>query len=365
MSSINTNGIDVNYPVPGTNNNSQGFRNNFAAIKTNIDTAASEITDLQNKAVLKSALANTTLNNDMANTLISNAVTRSFRASTYNLGNALSGTVIVNASLGDFIYGNVAENVTLEFGSWAPVGTAQRIVLQLGTSNRDAVISLPPECVSNGSGGTGILENYANISNVSTTTFPVNVDLVTYQLETTDCGNTIYITPLNRPFQSTQIVKRTPPSTGQLGDEKGTMSIGTGSFVESTVASTTSSDFLVTTDTGDYYVGLPVVLTGNSWESNIIVGTTYYISNIANSTHFKISGNANASGNINLLGGTGNLFINPVNYMYVAVDDYTANVYTKTISTTTAPNVITLSSSTANIAVTILLYFQEMWQMLT
>ena len=37
MSTINTNGIDVNYPVPGVNNNSQGFRDNFAAVKTNLE----------------------------------------------------------------------------------------------------------------------------------------------------------------------------------------------------------------------------------------------------------------------------------------------------------------------------------------
>ena len=37
MSSINTNGINTNYPVPGVNNNSQGFRDNFAAIKTNLN----------------------------------------------------------------------------------------------------------------------------------------------------------------------------------------------------------------------------------------------------------------------------------------------------------------------------------------
>ena len=92
MSSINTNGINVNYPVPGVNNNSQGFRDNFAAIKTNLDTAGTEITDLQNKVVLKAALDNSTLNNDMANTLISNALTKNFRASTYNLGNSISGT---------------------------------------------------------------------------------------------------------------------------------------------------------------------------------------------------------------------------------------------------------------------------------
>jgi hypothetical protein len=53
MSAINTNGLDVNYPIPGQNNSSQGFRNNFASIKTNLDTAGSEISELQNKVVFK------------------------------------------------------------------------------------------------------------------------------------------------------------------------------------------------------------------------------------------------------------------------------------------------------------------------
>ena len=55
MSQINTNGINVNYPVPGQNNSSQGFRDNFAAIRTNINTASTEITDLQAKVVVKAA----------------------------------------------------------------------------------------------------------------------------------------------------------------------------------------------------------------------------------------------------------------------------------------------------------------------
>ena len=109
MSAINTNAINTNYPVPGVNNNSQGFRDNFASIKTNLDTAGSEITDLQSKVVVKQALANTTLNNDMANTLISNASTRSFRATSYNLGGAINGVTKVDASLGDVQYGTVAE----------------------------------------------------------------------------------------------------------------------------------------------------------------------------------------------------------------------------------------------------------------
>ena len=98
MSQINTNGINTNYPVPGQNNSSQGFRDNFSQIRTNLDTAANEITDLQNKVVVKAALDDTVINNDMANTLISNASTRGFRSTSYNLGNALSGTVLVNAN---------------------------------------------------------------------------------------------------------------------------------------------------------------------------------------------------------------------------------------------------------------------------
>jgi hypothetical protein len=108
MSNIDTNGIDVNYPVPGVNNSTQGFRSNFTAIKTNLDTAGNEITNLQQNVVLKAALANSTLNNDMANTLIANASTLGFRSTTYNLGNALTGTVLINASIADVHYGQIA-----------------------------------------------------------------------------------------------------------------------------------------------------------------------------------------------------------------------------------------------------------------
>ena len=76
MSNINTNGINSSYPVPGVNNSTQGFRDNFSSIKTNLNTAYEELSDLQDKVIVKSALNSTALNNDMANTLISNASVR-------------------------------------------------------------------------------------------------------------------------------------------------------------------------------------------------------------------------------------------------------------------------------------------------
>jgi len=50
-SEIDTIGLNQNYPVAGEDNDSQGFRDNFTNIKTNLDTAKSEITDLQNNVI--------------------------------------------------------------------------------------------------------------------------------------------------------------------------------------------------------------------------------------------------------------------------------------------------------------------------
>ena len=225
-SQINTNGIDTNYPVPGQNNNSQGFRDNFAQIRNNLNTASAEITDLQTKAVLKAALDNSVLNNDMANTLISNASVRSFRHTTYNLGNALSGTILVDASRADYQFGSVQGNTTLQFGGWAPTNTEQTITLRLTVANANAVISFPSAAVStNDNYGVTLLENFNLVGNTATLTAPANVSAIELDLTTTDCGNTISITPTNRPYQSTQIVDRAVPPTGIQGDRNGAVAV--------------------------------------------------------------------------------------------------------------------------------------------
>ena len=46
-SNISTTGLDEQFPVAGRDNDSQGFRDNFANIKTNLDYAKTEIDDLQ------------------------------------------------------------------------------------------------------------------------------------------------------------------------------------------------------------------------------------------------------------------------------------------------------------------------------
>lgn len=357
MSAINTNGINVNYPVPGVNNNSQGFRDNFTSIKTNLNAAGTEITDLQNAVVVKTSLANTSINNDMANTLISNASTRGFRATTFNLGSAISGTVLINASLGDVQYGTIAANTTIQFAGWAPSGTQSNVQLQLNIANTDAVISFPSQVSMTGSYGIETVENFANIANVPTITAADGVSQLDFRFSTLDCGNSITIEPFNRPRQATQVQQRIVPPTGLPGDKTGAVATGT-SINQLTITSTSASDYFSTTDTTQLYTDLPVVFTGTSFEANITAGTTYYVRNVSTNTYFTVSSTV-GGGNVNLAGSTGKMFANPQGYIYIATDDYRATENPVVVTQTYTNGNVILSSGYGTLEVNAPIVFAE------
>ena len=243
MSAINTNGINTSYPVAGVNNNTQGFRDNFTSIKNNLTTAATELTDLQNKVIVKSALKGSSLNNDMANTMISNVLTKSFRASTYNLGNNISETQVVNVSQGDVQYGTIVGNTTLSFGGWAPEGTQSNVevIFNIDANAAGSVITLPstkigPELQPTEGMTLSVktLENYDSSNNfvgfptadatfTNTLTIPYGVNKLHYVFSSTDCGSTIEVTPVDRPRKAASVVTRTPSGIGQVGDTAGSV----------------------------------------------------------------------------------------------------------------------------------------------
>jgi hypothetical protein len=290
MSSINTNNLNVNYPVPGVNNSTQGFRDNFTSIKTNLNTAGTEITDLQNKVVLKAALDGQTLNNDMANTLISNATTRSFRASTYNLGNNVQGSTTINVSQGDVQYGTITANTTLNFGGWAPVGTQSNVELNFTIANASAFIIFPTT-TNDGSNipSVGVsttvfqLENYSSNTTPSPgntytnqVSVPAGVTQLNYLVSTTNCGTLIDIYPVNRPKKSTAIINGTPPVTNAAAT--GTLTAAT----NSTSVTGAGTLFLTELTAGR------VIL--NS--SNVVIGT---VNAIASNTALTLTANANVA----------------------------------------------------------------------
>ena len=225
-SAINTGSMSVSYPTPGVNNSTQGMRDNWASIKTNLDSAGTEISDLQGKALLKSALVGTTLNNDMANAQISNAVTLGFRASTFNLGNNLANTVLVDLTNGDVQYGTITANAQLQFAKWAPSGTQSNVELILTVANTAAVLSLP----TNIKHGVTTIKNYlGNGSQPGGQIAMVDDREVQYVFSTLDCGANVTISPVNLPRKTEQVIKRIVTSkTGRSGDLAGDVAIGAG-----------------------------------------------------------------------------------------------------------------------------------------
>ncbi len=79
MSNIDTSNIDATYPTAGRDNDTEGFRTNFAAIKTGLEAAMTEISELQDKAVLKSQLVDSSeLDNDLAGNTVQNGTYSQF-----------------------------------------------------------------------------------------------------------------------------------------------------------------------------------------------------------------------------------------------------------------------------------------------
>lgn len=129
-SSINTSGINVNYPVAGVDNNSQGFRDNFSAIATQFTTAASEITALQNNAVVSNS-ANNFNGNTQQNLNLLQSTEQAYQFST-GLG---VGSATLNWENGAYQFAaTTTDNGTrsLSFSNFGSAGRAARMTVELG-----------------------------------------------------------------------------------------------------------------------------------------------------------------------------------------------------------------------------------------
>lgn len=245
MSNINTSSINITYPTPGVNNSTQGFRDNFSNIKLALDTTKTELSDLQSKAVVKSALTGTSINNDMNNTMISNCLTRSFRASMYDLGSDLTGLIVIDTTKGDVQVGTIKGDVQFDFSKWAPSGTEAQVKLKLkiDSTAMDANIIFPNSKIDGHTGlvkegpttSIRILENYASNNYphlpedekdflyTNGVSIPYGATELNYTITTTDCGTTIDVMPTNRSTTASTIEVRSGITNafGVQGDTTG------------------------------------------------------------------------------------------------------------------------------------------------
>ena len=207
-SAINPNDIDGTYPVAGQDNNSQGFRDNFTNTKTNFQYAASEITDLQAKAVLKAALTGTALNNDMAGSPLSNATISDFSAIAAILGTT-SGSVTIDYTSGHYQTVTTSGSISLAFTNFPAAGSFGLVRVQVTITSIAYTLTLPAAV----SVGTSNLQGYS--SNVITFN---QAGTYTYDFTTSNGGTTISV------FDSSQ--NQDPiylPSTQNLGSGSGAL----------------------------------------------------------------------------------------------------------------------------------------------
>ena len=222
-SNINPQNIDGAYPVAGQDNDSQGFRDNFTNTKTNFQFAAAEITDLQNKAVLKAALTGTVLNNDMGGSILSNAQLQDMSETRVALG-TVTGAQTINYAAGSYYTLTTSGSVSIAFTNFPPAGQLGRVRLQITVASIAHTLTLPAAV----SVGTANIQGYsANIITFNQTgTFE-------FEFETNDGGSTITIIDQNRNLDPMYL-----PSSEDLADAGAASLTKTTSFFTTAAAET-------------------------------------------------------------------------------------------------------------------------------
>jgi hypothetical protein len=195
-----SNNYDAAYPVAGQDNNTIGFRQNFASIQQNFQYAKDEITALQTNTVQ----AGGNVLNDLNGAVIYDAKLQNQSYADINLGNTAN---IANVSIANVNYTMAAyqsltptADTTIIF-SGLPANAAAILTLSI-TANAASNIATPytvtiPNVSSATSGVIGLSGNILSFPRTNSTIAGTH----TYQLLTTTGGSAFTITPLSTPTQ--------------------------------------------------------------------------------------------------------------------------------------------------------------------
>jgi hypothetical protein len=304
-SQVNPNNIDGTYPVAGQDNDSQGFRDNFTNIRNNFTFVKAEIEDIQNKAVLKSALLNTTLSNDFAGNAIVNPTLTAWRETYNNIG-AVSGSVTINFTNGNFQKITMAGSTTLTF-SWPSNASSQYASIKLWVSNPNSAYVLTfPNSLTLGN-PSSIIGFSGNTITFSSTEISNSTDYF-FEIFTVDGGTTLGIRDLgrNRDFDGNTF------SVAGSFTANGTATLGSGSsnvVVAATTGSTSSTTGALVVNGGVGVSGNTFV-NGNLIINNGIINPDYLLANVVTGQNLFANVNYNRFiANCSPTGTVANLFI--------------------------------------------------------
>lgn len=184
MSLISTSGINTAFPVPGVDNSSQGFRENFAGIVAALTTATSEITALELNTVKVNAANNFNFVGSISGAKIKN--------SGYAAINTGSITGDLDFAVASFHKVAISTSTTFLVANWPAISTNTFAQLRVEIAPTTST-SVP----INFSGGVGVIKKESSVvlPYVSTST-----NSTVWDLWTTDGGATVFLKFVGGPY---------------------------------------------------------------------------------------------------------------------------------------------------------------------
>lgn len=205
-SRVNPNTVNPNFPLPGQDNDSRGFRDNFSAIRDNFIYLRDELDDIQSKVILKSPLTGQTTASNNFSSNVSKLVDVGLNSEYYVLNSRTGvGTVSLNYAVGNNYYITTAGDTTLQISGW-PTGDLGIMRVWFNVTSQYHRIMFPNVQYV----GTGTIQGW----NSRVLTFR-SAGIYGFNLYSPNGGNTVLIEDISRP---NRVENRTPPVIGQPGD---------------------------------------------------------------------------------------------------------------------------------------------------
>ena len=177
--------VDGTYPKAGQDNSSQGFRDNFSAIKNNFTEAKSEIDSLQlNKASLNSS-------SDFNDNEVLKANFKDTSEVVFAHGTT-GGAITLNHNVAHYQTITTTASVTLTFTNFPASGSLGRIILDISCADVAHTLTIPSAVIvaDNVAGGDGSSD---------TITFPDNKRFL-YEFLSPDGGTTILMHQIGKIY---------------------------------------------------------------------------------------------------------------------------------------------------------------------
>lgn len=169
-----SNQINTNYPVPGMDNDTQGFRDNFSRIKSALGTLGQEITDIQSSSVNLSAT------NNFGDNIIRQAAFQDCSQKVEDLTTINTSTFAIDYTQGSYQVCELSPGLTVNFeiDNWPPATQCGVIRVQITpTSTASVTINFTDAIFPDGV--------------VSPATY-TNVTRVVWELWSPDSGTTVF-----------------------------------------------------------------------------------------------------------------------------------------------------------------------------